>query len=132
MTITVQYIVYFPPPPVWIFQEFIYRKRNIIHLFFRLFGKALQNNRKHLQLKLTTDAKQARRLIAKPNFRGFTINNENLTLVSLSKTEIMMDRPVAVGCTILDISKLIVYRWHYGYILNKFKPCTLPGDWDRR
>ena len=70
--------------------------------------------------------KQARRLIAKPNFRAFTIINENLTLVSLTKTEVMMDRPVAVGCTILDISKLIVYRWHYGYILKKFKPATLP------
>ena len=75
---------------------------------------------------MTTDAKQARRLIAKPNLRAFTIINENLTLVSLTKTEVMMDRPVAVGCTILDISKLIVYRWHYGYILNKFKPATLP------
>ena len=103
---------------------FLYTKR--LFAVSQIFGKALQNNRKHLQLKLTTDAKQARRLIAKPNFRAFTIINENLTLVSLTKTEVMMDRPVAVGCTILDISKLIVYRWHYGYILNKFKPATLP------
>ena len=107
-----------------IFLGFFYIQKRYSTVF-QIFGKALQNNRKHLQLKLTTDTKQARRLIAKPNCRAFTIINENLTLVSLTKTEVMMDRPVAVGCTILDISKLIVYKWHYGYILNKFKPATL-------
>ena len=81
----------------------------------------MQNNRKHVDLKLTTSAKQARRLAAKPNFKSFMIINKDLTLVTLSKTTVSLNRPMAVGCTILDISKLIVYRWHFCYFLEKHK-----------
>ena len=64
--------------------------------------------------------KQSRKLIAKPNFKSFKIVNENLTLVTLSRTENCLDKPISVGCAILDIAKLIMYRWHYDYFQNKY------------
>ena len=73
-------------------------------------------------MRLTTNAKQAKRLIAKPNFKSFKIINEDLTLVMLSKTEVEMNKPIAVGSAILDLSKEIVYNFHYNYILPKFGP----------
>ena len=73
-----------------------------------------------MDMRLTTNAKQAKRLIAKPNFKFFKIINEDLTLVTLSKTEVVMNEPMAVGTAILDISKQIVYDFHYNYILPKY------------
>ena len=87
-----------------------------------MFGKTLENTRHHVDMRLTTDAKQAKRLIAKPNFKSFKIINKDLTLVTLSKTEVEMNKPIAVGSAILDISKEIVYNFHYNYILPKFGP----------
>ena len=87
-----------------------------------MFGTTLKNTRHHVDMRLTTDTKQAKRLIAKPNSKSFKIINKNLTLVTLSKTEVEMNKPIAVGSAILDISKEIVYNFHYNYILPKFGP----------
>ena len=71
-------------------------------------------------MRLTTNAKQAKRLIAKPNFKSFKIINEDLVLVTLSKTEVVMNKPIAVGTTVLDIAKQIVYDFHYNYVQQRF------------
>ena len=71
-------------------------------------------------MRVAVNEKQSRKLIAKPNFKSFKIVNENLTLVTLSKTEVCLDKPISVGCAILDIAKLIMYRWHYDYFQNKY------------
>ena len=71
-------------------------------------------------MRLTTNVKQAKRLIAKPNFKSFKIINEDLTLVTLSKTEVVMNKPIAVGTAILDIAKQIVYDFHYNFVQKRF------------
>ena len=87
-----------------------------------MFGKTHENTRHHVDMRLTTDAKQTKRLIAKQNFKSFKIINKDLTLVTLSKTKVETNKPIAVGSAILDISKKIVYNFHYNYILPKFGP----------
>ena len=73
-------------------------------------------------MRLTTNAKRAKHLIAKPNFKSFKIINEDLTLITLSKTEVEMNKLIIVGSVILDILKEIVYNFHYNYKLPKFGP----------
>ena len=80
----------------------------------------MEDPRRYVDMRLTTNAKQAKRLIAKPNFKSLEIINEDLTLVTLSKTEVVMNKPIVVGSAILDISKEIVYNFHYNYILPNF------------
>ena len=71
-------------------------------------------------MRVAVNEKQSRKLIAKPNFKSFKIVNENLTLVTLSKTEVCLDKPISIGCAILDVVKLIMYRWHYDYFQEKY------------
>jgi hypothetical protein len=83
-----------------------------------VFGKTLQNNRKHKDIKLISDKKKLERLVAKPNFGTSIIINENLVAVCMNKTVIKMDKPLYVGASILDISKTHMYDFHY----NKMVP----------
>ena len=78
-----------------------------------LFGKTMEDTRKRLDLRLTTRAKTARKLIARPIFKRFDITNEDLTVIGLQKNEVLMDKPIYLGFCILELSKLTMYRFHY-------------------
>lgn len=61
-----------------------------------------------------------RNLISKPNFKRRTIFDENLTAIEMEKTSILMDKPVAVGMAILDISKVVMYEFYYNFLKAKY------------
>ena len=84
--------------------------------FFKLannavFGKTMENLRKHVDIKNVTNDKQALRWANKPNFARFTIVDEDtLALGHIRKTEIKFHRPCPVGPCILKLARLHMYR----------------------
>lgn len=87
-----------------------------------VFGKCMENVRKRLEILLRTswDGRYgARKLIAAPNFKKRTIFNENLVAVEMLKTNILMDKPIAVGMAILDLSKVVMYDYYYNFLKDK-------------
>ena len=94
--------------------------------FFKLmnnavFGKTMENIRKHVNIKLVDNKKQAKMLAAKPNFERCTIFDENLIVIHMKKTRIVYDKPVYLGLCILDLSKTLMYDFHYNYIKKKYE-----------
>jgi len=88
-----------------------------------VFGKTMENIRKHSLVKLITKWEGrygAEALIAKPNFKSSTIFDENFVAIELNKTEIYFNKPIYVGMCILDISKLKIYDFHYKYMKERF------------
>ncbi|XP_043468340.1 uncharacterized protein LOC122502385 [Leptopilina heterotoma] len=88
-----------------------------------VFGKTMENVRKHVDVKLVTKWKGrygAEALISKPNFHSRAIFNENLVAVELRKMEVLMNKPLYVGLTVLDVSKTLIYDFHYDYMLQKY------------
>src|SRR6218665_1872550 len=83
-----------------------------------IYGKCLQNNRKHLNVKIVTIERQAKRYIARPTFQAFNIINEDVTVVKLEKTDVISDKPTYAGMSILDMSKLHMYIFHYEHVLK--------------
>ena len=69
-----------------------------------LFDKTMEITRKKLDLHITTRAKTAKKLIARPTFKRFDIINEDLTVIDLQKNEVLMDKPHYLGICILEIS----------------------------
>ena len=64
--------------------------------------------------------KQAKKLAAKPNFERCTIFDENFIAIHMKKTCIVCDKPVYLGICILDLSKTLMYDFHYNYIKKKY------------
>ena len=81
-----------------------------------VFGKSCENIRNRSDIRLIGGEKQARKLVAKPNYKHRTIFDENLVAVHMKKTHLQFDKPSYLGMCILDISKLHMYRFHYDYI----------------
>ena len=105
-------------------------KNNFEKDFFKLmnnsvFGKTMENIRNRKDIKLVTSKQQALKLIAKPNFKHRTIFTENLISVHMSKTKLVFNKPVYVGMCILDVSKVLMYDFHYNYIKPKYNERAL-------
>ena len=82
-----------------------------------VYGKKLENIRNRVDIRLR---KRARKLIAKPNFDRCTIFHENLVAIHMIKTEIVFNKPVYSGAAILDLSKIVMYNFHYNYIKPEY------------
>ena len=85
-----------------------------------VFGRTMMNIRNHLDLKLVTNKKSYFEKVKKPNFKGAIRFSENLIAVEMGKTCITMTNPVYLGQTILDLSKTVMYNFHYDYIKPKY------------
>ncbi|XP_049947119.1 uncharacterized protein LOC126455272 [Schistocerca serialis cubense] len=96
--------------------------------FFKLmnnstFGKTMQNVRKMRDVRLVTSWNGrygAAAYIAQPNFKKRVIFDESLVAIEMAKTSVVFDKPIAVGMTILDISKTSMFNFHYNYMLKKY------------
>ena len=93
--------------------------------FFKLmnnsvFGKTMENIRKRSNIKLETDPDHFLRQTAKPTFVSCKIFHENLVAVHMKKSFLKLDKPSYVGMCILDLSKVLMYDFHYNFIKAKY------------
>ena len=100
-------------------------KNNFEKDFFKLmnnsiFGKTMENIRNRVDVNLVNNRAKAQKLVAKPNFRHLKIFTENLVSIHMKKTSLTMNKPVYLGMSILDLSKTIMYEFHYEYIKPKY------------
>ena len=100
-------------------------KNNFEKDFFKLmnnsvFGKTMENIRNRVNVKLVNTQERLKKLTAKPNFKSYKIFSENLVSVHMKKTSLTMNKPVYLGMCILDLSKTIMYDFHYNYIKPKY------------
>ena len=84
-----------------------------------VFGKMMQNVRNQMNPHLTTDHKNAIKWFSKCKFKSNTYSN-GLYMIETHKTKIVYDKPVYVGCAILDLSKLKMLEFHYHVLDNQF------------
>ena len=85
-----------------------------------VFGKTIENIRKRQNVILVDDKDLAYKLSSKPNFEQSTIFDENLITCHMKKTEVYFNKPIYVGQAILDLSKTLMFDFHYNYIRDKF------------
>ena len=94
--------------------------------FFKLmnnavFGKTMENIRNRVDIKLVNNEKQAEKLSAKPNYKHCNIFSEDLVAIHMKKMKLDFDKPVYLGMCILDLSKTLMYDFHYNYIKQKYR-----------
>ena len=93
--------------------------------FFKLmnnavFGKTMENIRKRVDVRLVTSKEKLLKMTSKPTYVSSKIFNENLVAVHKIKETLTLNRPAYVGMCILDLSKTLMYDFHYNYIKHKY------------
>ena len=93
--------------------------------FFKLmnnsvFGKTMENIRNRKDIKLVSSRDKAIKYTAKPNFQHLKILSEDLVTIHMKRTSLTFNKPVYLGLSILDLSKTIMYEFHYDYIKPKY------------
>ena len=76
-----------------------------------VFGKTMQNVRKHRGIKLGTTDKRRNQLVSEPNHRTTKYFSENLMAIEMKKTEVKINKPIYHGMSILDIRKTLMYEF---------------------
>jgi replicative superfamily II helicase len=85
-----------------------------------VYGKTMENVRLRMDMELVTNAKRLKKCIASPFFKDRTIYSETLCAVHYHKKKVYMNKPIYVGMCILDLSKTLMYEFHYDFMLKKY------------
>ena len=85
--------------------------------FFKLmnnavFGKTMEKKRKN---------KKRNKLISEPNFHTMKLIDNNLAIIEMKKVKVKMNKPIHLGLSILDISKITMYEFWYDYVKIKYE-----------
>ena len=93
--------------------------------FYRLmnnavFKKTMENIHKHRSIKLVNNEEDYLRCVMKPNFKSGTLYGPNLMGCEMGKTILKMNKLVYIGQAILDLSKTVMYEFHYDYMKPKY------------
>ena len=98
-----------------------------------VFGKTMENICKHRNIKLVNDEEEYFRNVMRPNFKSGTLLGPDLMGCEMGKIKVVMKKPIYLGQAILDLSKTIMYEFHYDYMKRKYnddelKLCYMATD----
>ena len=97
-----------------------------------VFDKTMDNIRKHRDIKLVATDKKRSKLVSKPNHHTINLISEDLSIIEMKKTKVKMNKPIYLGLSILEISKILMYEFWYDYMKPKYndnvKFCYMDTD----
>ena len=103
--------------------------------FFKLMinsvcGKTMGNLRKRINLRFANNKKDFLKYTSKPTYVTHKLFNKNFATVHEIKPVLILNKPIHVGFTVLDLSKWLMYDFHYNFIKNNFSAKLLFTDID--
>ena len=85
-----------------------------------VFGKTMEDKRKHLDFEIVSDERRFMKCVNNPSFKHSHIINENLVGVEKQKPKLKLDKPIFIGMSILDLSKQQMYKFYYDVMKPKY------------
>ena len=105
--------------------------------FFKLmnnavFGKTMENVRKHRDMKLVRTDKKRNKLVSEAKYHTMKLIDDNLAIIEMSKVKVRMNKPIYLGLSILELIKITMYEFWYDYVKVKYedrvKLCDVDTD----
>ena len=97
-----------------------------------VFDKTMDNIRKHRDIKLVGTVKKRSKLVSEPNYHTINLISEDMSIIEMKKTKVKMNKPIYLGLSILEISKILMYEFWYDYMKPKYndnvKLCYMDTD----
>ena len=85
-----------------------------------VFGKTMENIRKHRDIKLVRTDRKRSKLVSEPNYHTINLISEDLSIIEMKKTKVKMNKPIYLELSILEISKILMYEFWYDYMKPKY------------
>ena len=85
-----------------------------------VYGKTMEKLRNIIDVRLVSNKKDYLKWIAKPSYIPYKIFDNDLVAIRKSKVTLMLNKPAYIGMCILELSKVLMYEFHYDYIKNKY------------
>ena len=76
-----------------------------------VFGKTMENVRKHRDIKLVKNNKKRSKLASKPNYHTAKWFSKNFLAIEMKKTKVKMNKPIYLVFSILETSKIVMYEF---------------------
>ena len=78
-----------------------------------VFGKCLESVRGHADFELINNPERLQKVIHHPALNHMQYISSELVGVEKQKTQVLLDKPIYVGFSVLDLSKLHMYKFYY-------------------
>ena len=85
-----------------------------------VYGKTMENSRNGIDVKPVHNEKDYLKCTSKPSYILHKIFDNNLVVIRKIKVSLNFSNPAYTGMSILGLSKVLMYEFHYGYIKNKY------------
>ena len=86
-----------------------------------VYGKTMENVRKHGDFEIVNTPERFQKLVNKPLFKHRYIINEDLVIVEKDKHTVELSKPIYMGMSILDYSKIHMYSFYYDVLKPKYQ-----------
>ena len=97
-----------------------------------VFGKTLENVRKHRNVKFAIAEKRQMYLVSEPNYRTINFSAKKLLAIEMRKTQILINKYLDLRLSILDLSKAVMHELWSDYVKRKYgentKLCYMGTD----
>ena len=91
--------------------------KNLLKLLINaIFGKTMENMRKRFKIRITTNEKDFLKYISRPSYISYRKFGKNLVPIHEKKETITLNKPIYVGCAVLELSKLAMYKFYYDFV----------------
>ena len=85
-----------------------------------MFGQTCENLRNRMRVEVITERKVALKQACHPSFKRSQTLHENLVIMQTAISNLNLCKPIYVGFSVLDLSKLLMYQFHYEKMLTKY------------
>ena len=81
----------------------------------------MENVRKDRDIKLATTEEKRIKLVSEPNYHTIKHFSKKLLAIEMKISKVKMNKPEYLGMSVLDISKIHIYKFWYDYVKPKYK-----------
>ena len=85
-----------------------------------VYGKIMENLRNRIDVKLVSNKKDYLKWTSKPSYMSHKVFDNDLVIMRKNKVTLTLNKPVYIGMCFLELSKVLMYEFHYDYIKNKY------------
>ena len=95
-----------------------------------VYGKTMENLRKRINVRFVNNKKDFLKNTSTPTYVTHKLSNKNFAAIHEVKQVLVLNKPIYVGFTVLDLSKWLMYDFHYNFIKKNFSAKLLFTDTD--